>query len=47
MDELFDDYFSFDGDGHLCCLALTFESGLGFGEEDPSQADEYQELKED
>ena len=47
MDELFDDYFGFDGDGHLSCLALTFGSSWDFGEEDQPQADEYQELKED
>ena len=34
MDELFDDFFDFDGDGHLSCIELAVGYDLLFGDDD-------------
>lgn len=40
MDEPIDDFFDFDGDGHLSCLELAFVFDLIFGMDDSSRENE-------
>lgn len=44
MDELFDDFFDFDGDGHLSCVELAIEYDLLFDNEDDNDDSEWDEI---
>ena len=38
MDELFDDFFDYDGDGHLSCIELAVGYDLLFGDADDNES---------
>lgn len=39
MDELFDNFFDFDGDGHLSCIELAVGYDFLFGEDEDGESE--------